>query len=152
MATETEGIKLNLRIYQTQRLHVAKRKMQSFSNLFLFVKNYRINLVQLRELRNDINMHSAIAPLLPLCAVQNRDRQDVESIMQFSNPAVRKVIEQMLKQWRIQWLLRSTEMTTRVGSLRHPLVHVWVHQGMFLSTTSWMVKCKKCEQITTQRK
>ena len=43
-----------------------------------------------------INMHSAIAPLLPLCAVQNRDRQDIESIMQISNPAVRKVIQQKL--------------------------------------------------------
>ena len=39
-------------------------------------------------------MHSAIAPLLPLSAVRNRDRQDVESIMQISNPAVRKVIQQ----------------------------------------------------------
>lgn len=51
-------------------------------------------MVQLRELRNDNNMHSEYAPLLPLNTVQNRDGQDVESIMQISNPSVRKVIQQ----------------------------------------------------------
>ena len=75
-------------------VHVAKRKRQSFSNWFLFVNNYRINLVQLRELRNDINLHSPIVLLLPLSAVCNRDRQDIESIMQISNLTVRNVIQQ----------------------------------------------------------
>ena len=39
-------------------------------------------------------MHSELAPLWPLSAVRNHDRQDVESIMQISNPSVRKVIQQ----------------------------------------------------------
>lgn len=39
-------------------------------------------------------MHSELAPLWPLSAVRNRDRQDVESIMQISNPSVSKVIQQ----------------------------------------------------------
>lgn len=57
-------------------------------------QNYRINLVQLRELRNDNNMYSELAPLWPLSALRNRDRQDVESVMQISNPSVRKIIQQ----------------------------------------------------------
>ena len=39
-------------------------------------------------------MQSELAPLWPLSAVRNSDRQDVESIMQISNPSVRKVIQQ----------------------------------------------------------
>ena len=34
-------------------VHVVKRKWQSFSNWFLSVNNYQVNLIQLRELRND---------------------------------------------------------------------------------------------------
>ena len=59
-------------------VHVAKRKGHSFSNWFLLANSYRINLVQLRELRNDSNIHSKLAPLLPLSAVRNRDREDVQ--------------------------------------------------------------------------
>ena len=70
-------------------VHVAKRKRQSFSNWFLSVNKYRINLVQLRELRNDL--HSKLAPLLPLSSVRNRDRQDVDSIMEISSPLVTQV-------------------------------------------------------------
>lgn len=44
-------------------VHVAKRKRQSFSNWFLLVNNYRVNLVQLRELRNYNALHSKLAPL-----------------------------------------------------------------------------------------
>ncbi|CAB3991046.1 Hypothetical predicted protein [Paramuricea clavata] len=73
-------------------VHVAKRKRKSFSNWFLLVNNYRINLVQLRELSNDHALHSKLAPLVPLSAVRNRDRQDVESIMEISSPLVRKIL------------------------------------------------------------
>ncbi|CAB4029949.1 Hypothetical predicted protein, partial [Paramuricea clavata] len=73
-------------------VHVAKRKRQSFSNWFLLVNNYQINLVQLGEQRNDHAFHSKLAPLVPISAVRNRDRQDVESIMENSSPLVRKIL------------------------------------------------------------
>ena len=116
-------------------VHVAKRKRQSFSNWFLFVNNCRINLVQLRELRNDINLHSAIAPLLPLSAVRNHDRQDVESIMQISNPAVRKVIQQnaetvthtvVPEKYRLRDYNKRGVLKTPIGSCVGPSGHVFV--------------------------
>ena len=78
-------------------VHVAKRKRQSFSNWFLLVNNYRVNLVQLRELRNDNTLHSKLAPLLPLSTVRNRDRQDVDSVMEISSPSVRKILTENAK-------------------------------------------------------
>ena len=57
------------------------------------MNRYRINLVQLRELRNDNALHSKLAPLVPLSAVRNRDRQDVDSIMEISRPDVRKILD-----------------------------------------------------------
>ena len=78
-------------------VHVAKRKWQSFSNWFLLVNNYRVNLVQLRDLRNDNALHSKLAPLLPLSTVRNRDRQDVDSVMEISTPSVRKILTENAK-------------------------------------------------------
>lgn len=56
-------------------------------------------MVQLRELRNDnaLNVHSKLAPLLPLSAVRNRDRQDVDSVMEISSPSVRKILTENAK-------------------------------------------------------
>ena len=61
---------------------------QSFSNWFLWVDNARENLVQLRELRNDPSLYSKLSEKIPLSAVRNRDRQDVDSILQISDVAV----------------------------------------------------------------
>ena len=122
----------------TVSVHVAKRKRQSFSNWFLFVNNCRINLVQLRELRND-NLHSAIVPLLPLSAVRNHDRQDVESIMQISNPAVRKVIQQnaetvthtvVPEKYRLRDGNKRGVLKTPIGSCVGPSGHVFVSDVM----------------------
>ena len=108
---------------------------QHLSNWFLFVNNYRINLVQLREFRNYINLHSAIAPLLPLSAVRNHDRQDVESIMQFSNPAFRKVIQQnaetvthtvVAEEYRLRDDNKRGVLKTPIGSCVGPSGHVFV--------------------------
>jgi hypothetical protein len=74
-------------------VHVAKRKRQGFSNWFLWVDDVRINLVQLRELRNDPSLYSELSKLIPLSAVRNRDRQDVESVLQISAPAVTDVLK-----------------------------------------------------------
>ena len=78
-------------------MHAAKRKRQSFSNWFLLINRYQINLVQLRELRNDNTLHCKLAPLVPLSAVRNRDRQDVDSTMEISSPDVRKILNDNAK-------------------------------------------------------
>ena len=54
-------------------------------------------MVQLREQRNDNALHSKLAPLMPLSAVRNRDRQDVDSIMEISSPDVRKILNDNAK-------------------------------------------------------
>ena len=61
------------------------------------MNRYRINLVQLREMRNDRALHSKLAPLVPLSAVRNRDRQDVDSTMEISSPGVRKILNDNAK-------------------------------------------------------
>lgn len=69
-------------------VHVAKRKRQSFSNWFLRVDDARVNLVQLRELRNDPSLYSKLSEKFPLRAVRDRDRQDVDSILEISDVAL----------------------------------------------------------------
>lgn len=59
-------------------VHAANRKRQSFSNWFLWVDDVRVNLVQLRELRNDPSLYSKLSEKIPLGAVRNQDRQDVD--------------------------------------------------------------------------
>lgn len=74
-------------------VHVAKRKRQSFANWFIYVNGERINLVLLRELRNDDAIRDKLAEILPCSAVRNRDRQDVESILQICSDEVREVLK-----------------------------------------------------------
>lgn len=74
-------------------VHVAKRKRQSFSNWFLWIDDVRVNLVQLRELRNDPSLYPKLSEKIPLNAVRNRDRQDVDSILQISDVAVTNALK-----------------------------------------------------------
>ena len=116
-------------------VHVAKRKRQSFSNWFLLVNKYRINLVQLRELRNDKALHSKLAPLLPLSAVRNRDRQDVDSIMEISSPLVRNVLKDNAKtvthtivpeKYRLREDNKTGVFKAPIGACTGPLGHIFV--------------------------
>ena len=86
--TGKENPNLNIVSVFPDAVHVAKRKRQSFSNWFLWVDDARVNLVQLRALRNDPNLYSTLSEKIPLSAVRNRDRQDVDSILQISDVAV----------------------------------------------------------------
>ena len=118
-------------------VHVAKRKRQSFANWFLIVDEYRINLVQVRELRNDLFLSPKLTPLVPLSAVRNRDRQDVESILQISHVKVRNVIEQHVTNMThtvIPEKYRLTVITKKEVS-ENQLVYVWLQWDMFLSVT-----------------
>ena len=114
-------------------VHVAKRKRQSFANWFLLVNKYRINLVQLRELRNDL--HSKLAPLLPLSSVRNRDRQDVDSIMEISSPLVTQVLQENAKtvthtvvpeKYRLRDDNKIGVLKAPIGTCMGPLGHIFV--------------------------
>ena len=116
-------------------VHVAKRKRQSFSNWFLLVNNYRINLVQLGELRNDHALYSKLAPLLPLSTVMNRDRQDVESIVEISSPLVRNILTDNAKtvthtvvpeKYRLREDPKSGVFKAPIGTCMGLLGHIFV--------------------------
>ncbi len=74
-------------------IHVGKRKRQSFVCWFLVVDGERVNLVLLRELRNSLK--EELRPHLRLNSVRNRDRQDVNSLIEIGSPAVINVIEKV---------------------------------------------------------
>lgn len=117
-------------------VHVAKRKRQSFSNGFLLVNNYRVNLVQLSELRNDNALHSKLAPLLPPSAVRNRDHhQDVDSVMEISSPSVRKILTENAKtvthtvvpeKYRLREDNKRGVFKAPIGTCMGPLGHIFV--------------------------
>lgn len=116
-------------------VHVVKRKRQSFSNGFLLVNNYRVNLVQLRELRNDNALHSKLAPLLPPSAARNHDRQDVDSVMEISSPSVRKILTENAKtvthtvvpeKYRVREDNKRGVFKAPFGTCMGPLGHIFV--------------------------
>ena len=92
MEEKSENPSLNIVSTIADAPHVTKRKRQGFSNWFLWVDDVRINLVQLRELRNDPSLYQQLSKLIPLSAVRNRDRQDVDSVLQISDPDVTDVL------------------------------------------------------------
>lgn len=133
-------------------VHVAKRKRQSFANWWLLIKEERKNLEQLRQLRNDPILHSKMSPLLPVSAVRNRDRQDVESVLQISSPKVQEVLHEnvsYITHTIIPEPFRVTE-DNKVGILNNLLVCVSVHLAIYLSVTLKVVKYLKSERVIIQ--
>ena len=134
-------------------VHVAKRKRQSFANWFLLVNNYRVNLVQLRELRNDNAVHSKLAPLLPLRAVRNSDHQDVDSVMEILSPSVRTILTENAKtvtqtvvpeKYRLREDNKRGVFKAPIGTCMGPLGHIFVSDVV-------QGKIYKYEQITIQQ-
>ena len=78
-------------------VHVGKRKRQSFSNWFLFVGGERTNLVLLRTLRNDSLLRTKLCSHVRLNSVINRDRQDVESLVEIGSDEVRTILSTNVK-------------------------------------------------------
>lgn len=134
-------------------VHVAKIKRQSFSNWFLLVNNYRVNLVLLRELRNDNALLSKLAPLLPLSAVRNHGRQDVDSVMQISSPSMRKILTENAKtvthtvvpeEYRLREDNKRGVFKAPIGKCMGPLGHIFVSdvvQGIQGMSESLSSKC-----------
>ena len=110
---------------------------QSFSNLFLWVDDARVNLVQLRELRNDPSLYSKLSEKIPLSAVRNRDRQVIDSILQISDAAVTDALKHACSGCYAYSCAREihkeSQMITKEEHLRALLVLQWVHLAMYSS-------------------
>lgn len=78
-------------------VHVGKRISRQFSNWFLVVNGYRINRVQLRTLRNDPTIAEHLRGHLTVTACRNRDRMDVDSMLEISSEVVRNTIKDKVK-------------------------------------------------------
>ena len=105
-------------------VQVTKRKRQSLANWFLIVDEYCINLVlQVRELRNDPFLSPKLTPLVPLSAVRNRDRQDVESTLQISHVKVKNIIEQHVTNVTHTVIPEKCRLTddNKKGSIKKPI-------------------------------
>ena len=103
------------------------------------MNRYPINLVQLREMRNDSALHSKLAPLVPLSAVRNRDRQDVDSTMEISSPGVRKILNDnaksvthtvMPEKHRLGDDNKNRVFKAPTGTCMGPLRHIFVSDVM----------------------
>ena len=73
-------------------VHLGKRILRQFSNWFLIVQGCRINKIQLRTLRNDPNINGELKKHLTVAACRNRDRMDVESMLEISDYTVRNIV------------------------------------------------------------
>ena len=74
-------------------VHVGKRMSRQFSNWYLIVNGYRTNRVQLRTLRNDPHLKGLFMKHLTVTACRNRDRMDVDSMLEISSTSVRQIIQ-----------------------------------------------------------
>lgn len=72
-------------------VHVGKRYRQQLSNWFLLVSGYRINIVLLRTLKQDPQVKNELH-CLRVAAVRNRDRMDVDTLLEISSEDVLKVL------------------------------------------------------------
>ena len=59
---------------------------------FLIVQGCTINRIQLRTLRNDPNINGELKKHLTVAACRNRDRMDVESMLEMSDHTVRNIV------------------------------------------------------------
>ena len=71
-------------------VHVAKNDWASFANWYRFVDANRINIVVLRTARVDPNLKHLLIPHLSLAACRNRDRMDVDTVIEICSPYVQQ--------------------------------------------------------------
>ena len=71
-------------------VHVAKNDRASFANWYRFVDGNRINLVLLRTARVDPNSKHLLMSHLSLAACRNRDRMDVDTVIEICSPEVQQ--------------------------------------------------------------
>ena len=67
-----------------------KNDRASFANWYRFVDGNRINLVLLRTARVDPNLKHLLMPHLSLAACRNKDRMDVDTVIEICPPEVQQ--------------------------------------------------------------
>ena len=67
-------------------VHVAKNDRASFANWYRLVDGYRVNLVLLWTARTDPILKEILLPHLSLAACRNRDRTDVDTVVEICSP------------------------------------------------------------------
>ena len=82
-------------------VHTAKNDCGSFANWYRLIDGYHINLVMLRTARMDSALKQSLLPHLSLVACQNRDRMDVDTVIEICSPEVRQGLQ------KVQWLVQS---------------------------------------------
>lgn len=82
-------------------VHVAKNDRASFANWYRLVDGYRVNLVLLRTARTDPILKEILLPHLSLAACRNRDRMDVDTVVEICSPEVRKGLQ------RANWIVQT---------------------------------------------
>ena len=82
-------------------VHVAKNDRASFANWYRLVDGYRVNLVLLRTARTDPVLKEVLLPHLSLAACRNRDRMDVDTVVEICSPEVRKGLQ------RVNWIVQT---------------------------------------------
>ena len=82
-------------------VHTAKNDRGSFANWYRLIDGYRINLVMLRTARMDSALKQSLLPHLSLAACRNRDRMDVDTVIEICSPEVRQGLQ------KVQWLVQS---------------------------------------------
>ena len=82
-------------------VHVAKCDRASFANWYRLVDGFRVNLVLLRTARTDPVLKEFLLPHLSLAACRNRDRMDVDTVIEICSPEVRKGLQ------RVSWIVQT---------------------------------------------
>ena len=82
-------------------VHVAKNDRASFANWYRLVDEYQVNLVLLRTARTDPVIKEVFLPHLSLAACGNRDRMDVDTVLEICSPEVRKGLH------RVNWIVHT---------------------------------------------
>lgn len=103
-------------------VHVAKNDRASFANWYRFVDANRINLVLLRTARVDPHLKHLLMPHLPLAACRNRDRMDVDTVIEICSPDVQEGLAnaKLIVQTLIPEVYRIYE-ANKEGVLRSPV-------------------------------
>ena len=126
-------------------VHVAKNDRASFANWYGLVDGYRVNLVLLRTARADPNMKHLLMPHLSLAACRNRDRMDVDTVIEICAPEVRQgllnaafIVQTLIPE--VYRIYRDANRSNRDGILRSPVSVFPVSWGTILISDKDMGK------------
>jgi hypothetical protein len=114
-------------------VHVAKNDRASFANWYRLVDGYRVNPVLMRTARMDPALKEYLLPHLSLAACRNRDRMNVETVVEICSPKVRQGLQKV--NWIIQTLVPEVYCIydgNKQGVLKSPVSVCPASWGMLL--------------------